>query len=49
VVQGAIDTTGAERFVASVVALGTHPDVIAIDAKGVTFIDSSGLTGSRQG
>ena len=33
VVEGAFDTTGAERFVATVV-----------DANGLTFIDSSGLT-----
>jgi anti-anti-sigma factor len=45
VVEGAFDTTGAERFVASVVdALETHPEAIVIDAKGLTFIDSSGLT-----
>ena len=45
VVEGAFDTTGAERFVASVVdALDTHPEAIVIDAKGLTFIDSSGLT-----
>jgi anti-anti-sigma factor len=45
VVEGAFDTTGAERFVASVVdALATHPEAIVIDAKGLTFIDSSGLT-----
>jgi anti-sigma B factor antagonist len=45
VVEGAFDTTGAERFVASVVdALETHPEAIVVDAKGLTFIDSSGLT-----
>jgi anti-sigma B factor antagonist len=45
VVEGAFDTTGAEGFVASVVdALETHPEAIVIDAKGLTFIDSSGLT-----
>jgi anti-sigma B factor antagonist len=45
VVEGAFDTTGAERFVACVVdALGTHPEAIVVDAKGLTFIDSSGLT-----
>jgi anti-sigma B factor antagonist len=45
VLQGELDTTGVERFVASVVnALDTHPESIAIDAHGLTFIDSSGLT-----
>ena len=45
VVEGAFDTTGAERFVASVVgALKTHPASIVVDANGLTFIDSSGLT-----
>jgi anti-anti-sigma factor len=45
VVEGAFDTTGAERFVASVVdALETHPETIVVDANGLTFIDSSGLT-----
>jgi anti-sigma B factor antagonist len=45
VVEGAFDTTGAERFVATVVdALETHPEAIVVDANGLTFIDSSGLT-----
>jgi anti-sigma B factor antagonist len=45
VVEGAFDTTGAERFVASVVdALETNPEAIVVDANGLTFIDSSGLT-----
>jgi anti-sigma B factor antagonist len=45
VVEGAFDTTGAEGFVASVVeALETHPEAIVVDAKGLTFVDSSGLT-----
>ncbi len=45
VVEGTFDTTGAERFVASVVdALDTHPEAIVVDANGLTFIDSSGLT-----
>ena len=45
VVGGAFDTTGAERFVASVVdALDTQPEAIVVDANGLTFIDSSGLT-----
>ena len=45
VVEGAFDTTGADRFVESVVnALDTHPEAIVIDANGLTFIDSSGLT-----
>jgi anti-sigma B factor antagonist len=45
VVEGAFDTTGAERFVASVVdALDTHPEAIVVNANGLTFIDSSGLT-----
>jgi anti-anti-sigma factor len=44
VVEGAFDTTGADRFVASVVdALETHREAIVVDAKGLTFIDSSGL------
>ena len=45
VVEGAFDTTGAEGFVASVVdALATQPEAIVVDAIGLTFIDSSGLT-----
>jgi anti-sigma B factor antagonist len=45
VVEGAFDTTGAERFVASVVdSLETDPEAIVVDANGLTFIDSSGLT-----
>jgi anti-sigma B factor antagonist len=45
VVEGAFDTTAADRFVASVVdALKTHPEAIVVDANGLTFIDSSGLT-----
>jgi anti-sigma B factor antagonist len=45
VVEGAFDTTGVDRFVASVVdALETYPESIAVDANGLTFIDSSGLT-----
>jgi anti-sigma B factor antagonist len=45
VIEGAFDTTGSERFVASVVgALETHPEAIVVDANGLTFIDSSGLT-----
>jgi anti-sigma B factor antagonist len=45
VVEGAFDTTGAEWFVASVLdALETHPASIVVDANGLTFIDSSGLT-----
>jgi anti-sigma B factor antagonist len=45
VLDGALDMTGAERFVACVVdVLETQPESIAIDAQGVTFIDSSGLT-----
>jgi anti-sigma B factor antagonist len=45
VVEGAFDLTGVEGFVASVVdALEARPEVIVIDANGLTFIDSSGLT-----
>jgi anti-sigma B factor antagonist len=45
VVEGAFDTTGAERFVASALdALETHPASLVVDANGLTFIDSSGLT-----
>ncbi len=45
VLEGELDTTGVERFVASVVgALDAPPESIAIDAHGLTFIDSSGLT-----
>ena len=45
VLEGEFDTTGVERFVASVVdALEAPPESIAIDAHGLTFIDSSGLT-----
>lgn len=45
VLEGEFDSTGVEGFVACVVdALGTYPESIAIDAHGLTFTDSSGLT-----
>jgi anti-anti-sigma factor len=44
VVASAFHTTGAERFVASVIdALETQPEAIVVDANGLTFIGSSGL------
>jgi anti-anti-sigma factor len=49
VVEGAFDTTGAERFVASVVdALETHPEAIVVDAlethPEAVVVDAKGLT-----
>jgi anti-anti-sigma factor len=45
VLEGDFDSTGVEGFVACVVdALGAYPESIAIDAHGLTFTDSSGLT-----
>ena len=43
--EGEFDSTGVEGFVACVVdALDANPESIAIDAHGLTFTDSSGLT-----
>jgi anti-anti-sigma factor len=45
VLEGEFDSTGVEGFVTCVVdALDAHPESIAIDARGLTFTDSSGLT-----
>jgi anti-anti-sigma factor len=45
VLDGALDMTGVEPFVASVVdTLDARPESIAVDAQELTFIDSSGLT-----
>ena len=45
VLEGEFDSTGVESFVACAVdALATYPESIAIDARGLTFTDSSGLT-----
>jgi anti-anti-sigma factor len=45
VLEGEFDSTGVEGFVMCVVdALDAHPESIAIDAHGLTFADSSGLT-----
>jgi anti-anti-sigma factor len=45
VLEGEFDSTGVESFVARVVdALNACPESIAIDAHGLTFTDSSGLT-----
>jgi anti-anti-sigma factor len=44
VVVGEFDMTGTARFWASVSeALATHPPSITVEARGLTFIDSSGL------
>jgi anti-sigma B factor antagonist len=45
VLEGEFDSTGVEGFIACVVdALEAYPESIAIDAQGLTFADSSGLT-----
>ncbi|HKA82990.1 MAG TPA: STAS domain-containing protein [Acidimicrobiales bacterium] len=45
VLEGEFDSTGVESFVACVVdALGADPESMVIDAHGLTFTDSSGLT-----
>ena len=44
VVEGEFDLSGVERFEACVSqALASHPGSITVDARGLTFIDSSGL------
>jgi anti-anti-sigma factor len=44
VVVGEFDMTGTARFWASVSeALSTHPPSVTVEARGLTFIDSSGL------
>jgi anti-anti-sigma factor len=44
VVIGEFDMTGTARFWASVSeALSTHPPSVTVEARGLTFIDSSGL------
>jgi anti-sigma B factor antagonist len=44
VVEGEFDLTAVERFQACVSeALAAHPGSITVDARGLTFIDSSGL------
>ena len=43
-VEGEFDLSGVERFQACVSdALAGHPGSITVDARGLTFIDSSGL------
>jgi anti-anti-sigma factor len=45
VLEGEFDSTGVDGFVACVIgALEACPKSIAIDARGLTFTDSSGLT-----
>ena len=47
VVIGEFDMTGTARFWASVSgALATHPPAITVEARALTFIDSSGLAAS---
>jgi anti-sigma B factor antagonist len=44
-VEGALDRSTAERFVACILeALDTKPRSITVDAHGVTFSDSTGLS-----
>jgi anti-sigma B factor antagonist len=44
-VEGELEETTAERFVACVLeALDTKPRSVTVDAHGVTFTDSSGLS-----
>lgn len=44
VLEGEFDMTGAARFWAHVSeAIETHPESITVDARDLTFIDSSGL------
>lgn len=42
--EGAFDTTGVERFMASIVHALEARSVTAVDADGLTFIHSSGLS-----
>jgi anti-anti-sigma factor len=45
VLEGEFDSTGVDDFVACVTeAMEACPESIAIDARGLTFTDSSGLT-----
>jgi anti-sigma B factor antagonist len=44
-VEGALDDSSAERFVACIFeALDTKPRSVIVDAHGVTFTDSTGLS-----
>jgi anti-anti-sigma factor len=44
VVEGELDASGTRRFEGCVdAALQKHPESIAIDARGLTYMDSSGL------
>ena len=44
VVEGSLDQHSSPRFCACVdEALGTHPGSVAFDARGVTFVNTSGL------
>ena len=44
IVEGELDIHSVERFLACVSeALEAHPGSISVDARGVTFMDSSGL------
>ena len=44
ILVGEFDMTGAERFWGTVIeVLGARPRSVAVEARGLTFIDSSGL------
>jgi len=44
VVEGEFDLSGTELFWAySSEAIGSHPQSIVVDARGLTFVDSAGL------
>jgi anti-anti-sigma factor len=46
VIEGDLDRDSVPRFLASVSdALNAHPGTATIDARGITFVDSSGLQG----
>ena len=46
VVDGRLDRSGAERFRSCVTeALGRRPEMLAVDASALTFVDSPGMAG----
>ena len=46
VVDGRLDRSGAERFRSCVMAaLGHRPEMLAVDASDLTFVDSAGMSG----
>jgi anti-anti-sigma factor len=46
IVDGRLDRSGAERFRSCVMeALGKRPEMLAVDASTLTFVDSPGMAG----